>query len=139
VKVPQNGLDLLARVFIHFKDDNTVKLSGNFERVRNLNGFRVAVLRGRGGIALEEKAAALSQGAFRSTGQVGHAEFGIRPDCDRGKGAAVGIPEKNHAAPHASQHAALKREPALAECLWTGRLNELAPQISVKLGIGWPF
>jgi hypothetical protein len=139
VKGPQNGLDLLARVFIHFKDDNTVKLSGNFEGVSNLNGFRVAVLRGRDGIAFEEKAATLSQGAFRSTGQVGHAEFGIRPDRDRSKRAAVGISEKNHPAPHASQHAALKREPALAECLWAGRLNELAPQISVKLGTGWPF
>jgi hypothetical protein len=139
VKVSQNGLDLLARVFIHFKDDNTVKLSGNFEGISNLNGFRVAVLRGRDGIALEEKAATLSQGAFRSAGQVRHAEFGIRPDRDRSKGAAIGIPEKNHPASHAFEHAALERQPALAKRFWAGRLNKLAPQISVKLGTGWPF
>jgi len=136
VKGPQNALNLVARVFVHLKDNDAVKFSGNFEGVSNLNGFRIAVLRGRDGIALEQKASTLSQGAFRSAGEVGHAEFGVRPDGDRGKGAAVGIPEENHAAPHASQHAALKRQPALAKSLWTGRLNKLAPQISVKLGTG---
>jgi hypothetical protein len=129
----------MARVFVHLKDDNAVEFSGDFDGVGDLDGFRIAVFRRRHGIALKEKTAALLQGAFRGTGEMGHAEFGIRPDCDRGERTPVRIPEENHAAPHASEHAALKRQPALAERLGVGGLDKLPPQISVKLSTGWPF
>jgi hypothetical protein len=139
VKRSQNGLDLVAGVFVHLKDHDAVKLSGNFEGVSNLNSFRIAVFRGRDGIALEEKTATLSQGAFRCAGEVSHAELGVRPDCNRGERAPIGVSEENHAAPHAPEHAALEGQPALAKSFGAGRLNELAPQISVKLGTGWLF
>jgi hypothetical protein len=129
----------MARVFIHLKDHDAVEFPGNFDGVSNLNGFRESVFRGRDRVPFEEKAPALPQGAFRCAGEVGHAEFGIRPDRNRSEGSPVGVPEENHAAPHASQHAALKRQPALAESLWAGRLDKLAPQISVKLSTGRPF
>jgi hypothetical protein len=129
----------MARMFVYLEDHDAVNLSGNFEGVSHLNRFRVAVFRGRDGIPFEEKAAALPQGAFRCAGEVSHAELGVRPDCDRSERTPIGVSEENHAAPHASEHAALERQPALAKGLWTGRLNELAPQISVKLGTGWPF
>jgi hypothetical protein len=139
VKVPQNGLHLVTRVFVHLEHDHAVEFSRDFYGVSDLDGFRIAVFRGRDGIALEEKTAALPQGAFRSTGEVGHAELGIRPYRNRGKRAPVRVSEKNHAAPHTPEHAALQRQPALAKRLGSGGLNKLAPQISVKLGTGWPF
>jgi hypothetical protein len=139
VKVPQNALDLVARVFIDFKNNDAVEFSRDFDGVSNLDRFRVTVFRRRDGIALKKKAASLLQGAFRGSGKMGHAEFGVRPDRNRGKRAAVRVSEKNHAAPHAPQHTALEGQPALAERFGSGGLNKLAPQISVKLGTGGPF
>jgi hypothetical protein len=139
VKIPENGLNFVAGVFVHLKDYDTVKFSRNFEGVSHLNGFRETVFRGRDRVPFEKKAAALPQGAFCCAGEVGHAELGVRPDGNRSKRASVGVSEENHAASHASQHAALDGQPALAERLRTGRLNELAPQIPVKLSTGWPF
>jgi hypothetical protein len=139
VKRSQNGLDLVAGVFVHLKDHDAVKLSGDFEWVSHLNRFRVAVFGGRDRIPFEEKSATLPQGAFRCAREMGHAEFGVRPDRDRSERTPIGVSEENHAAPHASQHAALEGQLALAKGLSTGRLNELAPQVSVKVSTGWPF
>jgi hypothetical protein len=102
VKIPENGLNFVARVFVHLKDHDAVKFSGHFEGVSHLNGFRVAAFRRRDCVPFQEKAAALPQGAFRRAGEMGHAELGIRPDRNRGEGTAVRVSEKNHAAPHAS-------------------------------------
>jgi len=129
----------MAWMLVHLEDHDAMEFSGDFKRVSHLNGFRVTVFRRRDRVAFEEKTPAFSQGAFRRAREVGHTEFGVRPYRDRAEGAPVRIPQENHAASHTPEHAALDGQPALAERLRAGRLNELAPQISVKLGTGWPF
>jgi hypothetical protein len=52
MEIPQNGLNFMARVFIHLENHDTVEFSGDFDRVGDLDGFRVSVFWRRDRIAL---------------------------------------------------------------------------------------
>jgi hypothetical protein len=92
VKLPHESLYFIQGPRVYFQNDYAMDLSRYLDGIGNMVAFEGNVLRGWGRVTLEEEAAALLQRALRCSGEVLHAEFGIGPNCRRGKWAPLRSP-----------------------------------------------
>ena len=101
--------------------------------IGDVKGFRKKGFRICSGLTFKEETAAFLQGLLRGTGEMIHAELGVRPDRHRGERSSVRVSQQDHGAPHALEQAALQRQPALAECLGCCGFCELSPKGTLRV------